>query len=176
MNIAVYCSSSDAIAEKYFRDARILGEAIAKSGHTLLYGGTLMGLMGALAKSNEASGGERIGVICQNIYDMEDVVVDTQNLLLTENLSERKAKLAELADIHIVLAGGFGTLDEALAILAMKQVGESKAPVVFLSTEGFYTSLQLQFQNYYEGNFAGENFKEAYHFVATIEELCELLD
>lgn len=176
MNIAVYCSSSDAVAEKYVKDARLVGAAIAKAGHTLLYGGTFMGLMGAVAKSNEEHGGERIGVICQSVRSMEGVSVDEYNLLITENLSQRKAKMAELADMHIVLSGGFGTLDEALSILAMKQVGESKAVVVFLSTEGFYSSLQLQFQNYYEGNFAGENFKEAYHFVATIEELCKLLD
>lgn len=175
MNIAVYCSSSDAIAEKYFEDARFLGEAIANAGHTLLYGGTFMGLMGALAKANKEKGGERVGVICQNICDMEDVVIDEHNLLVTKNLNERKAKLEELADMHIVLPGGFGTLDEALSVLAMKQVGETEAPVVFLSTDGFYTSLQLQFQKYYEEYFAGENFKDAYHFVATVEELCNLL-
>lgn len=174
MNIAVYCSSSDAIAEKYFKDAHMLGEAIAKAEHTLLYGGTFMGLMGAVAKANEINGGERIGVICQNIYEMEGVVVDEHNLLITQNLSERKAKLEELADMHIVLSGGFGTLDEALSVLAMKQVGETDSPVVFLSTDGFYTSLQLQFQKYYEEYFAGENFKEAYHFVDSVEELCEL--
>lgn len=175
MNIAVYCSSSDTIAEKYFRDARILGEAIAKSGHTLLYGGTFMGLMGALAKSNEEQGGERIGVICQNICEMENVVIDHHNLLLTESLSERKAKLAELADMHIVLSGGFGTLDEALSILAMKQVGESEASVVFLSTDGFYDALQLQFQKSYDESFAIAGFKEAYRFVHSVEELCSLL-
>ncbi|PVX52650.1 hypothetical protein C7377_0980 [Balneicella halophila] len=175
MNIAVYCSSSDAIADKYFADARKVGKAIAKAGHTLLYGGTFMGLMGALAKENMKYGGKRVGVICEKIIDMEGVVLDDENLLTVETLSLRKAKLVELADAHVVLPGGFGTLDEAMSILAMKQVGESEAPVVFLSTDGFYTSLQLQFQKFYKEFFAGENFKEAYHFINKVEELCELI-
>ncbi len=94
MNIAVYCSSSDKISEKYFEVARAVGKIIAEAGHTLLYGGTFMGLMGAVAKANQEEGGERIGIITQGIYEMENMLVDEHNLLLTKNLSLRKAKMA----------------------------------------------------------------------------------
>lgn len=171
MNIAVYCSSSDTIAEKYFETARSVGQLIAEAGHTLFYGGTFMGLMGAVAKANEAHGGKRVGVICQKIYEMKDVVIDKRNLLITSSLNERKAKLAELADMHLVLAGGFGTLDEALSILAMKQVGESDAPVVFLNTDGFYEDLQQQFATYYQENFASDTFQKSYRFLSDVADL-----
>ncbi len=174
MNIAVYCSSSDKIDEKYFNEARLLGEAIAQAGHTLLYGGTFMGLMGAVAKANEANGGERIGIITQGIHDMEEVPVDEHNLLMVPNLSRRKAKMAQLSDMHIVLSGGFGTLDEALSILAMKQVGETDAPIIFLNTDGFYDALQQQFERYYNDSFASAEFKKAYQFVETVAELVKL--
>lgn len=174
MNIAVYCSSSDKIDEKYFREARKVGKLIAEAKDTLLYGGTFMGLMGAVAKENKTYGGFRIGVICKKIVEMEGVILDEENLLVMNTLSQRKAKLAELSDAHIVLSGGFGTLDEALTILAMKQVGESDAPVIFLNTDGFYDSLQLQFQKYYEEQFAGEDFKNAYHFVTIAEDIYKL--
>ncbi len=176
MNIAVYCSSSAQIEEKYFEVARAIGQLIAEAGHTLLYGGTFMGLMGEVAKSNAAKGGERIGIITQGIYEMENMVIDEHNLLITKNLSFRKAKMAELADIHVVLSGGFGTLDEALSILAMKQVGEAAAPVVFINTDGFYKGLEQQFETYYSEQFAKEDFKKAYLFLSGVEELKGVLE
>ncbi len=176
MNIAVYCSSSDKISEKYFEVARAVGKMIAEAGHTLLYGGTFMGLMGAVAKANQEEGGERIGIITQGIYEMENMFVDEHNLLLTKNLSLRKAKMAELADLHLVLSGGFGTLDEALSVLAMKQVGETNAPVLFLNTDGFYNALKEQFETYYKEEFANESFKKDYSFLSDVEELKGVLE
>ncbi len=176
MNIAVYCSSSDKISEKYFEVACVVGKMIAEVGHTLLYGGTFMGLMGAVAKANQEEGGERIGIITQGIYEMENMLVDEHNLLLTKNLSLRKAKMAELADLHLVLSGGFGTLDESLSVLAMKQVGETDAPIIFLNTDGFYNALQEQFATYYKEQFANESFKKDYLFLSEVEELKGVLE
>lgn len=171
MNIAVYCSSSDVIDIQYLEIGKPLGRWIAEAGHTLIYGGTFMGLMGVVAKAVEEAGGERVGVNCKTIYEMENVVIDPHNLLITDSLDERKAKLVELADAHIILPGGFGTLDEASNILALKQIGDNDTPVVFYNVNDFYSPLIAQFSRYYEGKFQNEDFQKAYKFVANLEEL-----
>lgn len=171
MNIAVYCSSSNYIDSCYLSIGRPLGRWIAEAGHTLIYGGTFMGLMGEVAKAVEEVGGERIGVNCKTIYEMRDVVIDTHNLLILDTLDERKSKLVELADAHIILPGGFGTLDEASNILALKQIGDNDTPVIFYNVNNFYSPLIAQFSRYYEEKFQKRDFQKAYKFVTSLEEL-----
>ncbi len=171
MKVAVYCSSSDNIAPKYVKAAQELGKLLADRGHTLLYGGTFMGLMGAVAKASRDNGGDRMGIVSQSIYEMEDVILDTHNMELVPNLQIRKSRLAELADVHIALAGGFGTLDEISGVLAMKQVNELDAEIVLVNTDNFYQKAMELFEHYYQEGFAPHSFKKAYKIVNTVSEL-----
>lgn len=175
MNIAVYCSSSNLISEKYHKVAKTLGEWIVTEEHTLLFGGAMMGLMGTLAKTIEESGGKRIGIISEAIYKMEEVLPDAKGLEIVDTLEERKIKFASLADVHIVLPGGFGTLDEALAILALKQTGENHTPLIFFDVDGFYEDLKMMFDKMYKEAFAPVSFKEHYCFCKNLDEVADYI-
>lgn len=175
MKIAVYCSSSDLIEDKYHEIAVELGKWISEGGHTLIYGGTFMGLMGTLARTVEKKGGERIGIISQSIYEMEGVVVDKKSSEIVKTLEDRKRRFATLADAHIVLPGGFGTFDEAFAILALTQIGENSSPIAFFNISGFYDDLETIFDKIYKESFAPIEFEKKYHFCRSIDDISTYL-
>ena len=160
--ICVYSSSSDAVDPVYFETASVLGAQIANHGYDLVYGGSKVGLMGALARSVHAHGGRVIGVIPQTIhargvaYDLAD------ELIVTGDLRERKARMEALADAFIALPGGFGTLEEVIEVLTLKQLQTHDKPIVFVNTLGFYDRLVALFEQFYAQQFAKIQFRELY--------------
>lgn len=156
--IAVFCGSSSGFDPSYRTAAEALGVEIAAGGHTLVYGGGHVGLMGAVADAVMAAGGEVIGVITEQLKALE---VAHQGLTLLEveaDMHTRKARMAALADGVVVLPGGFGTYDEAFEILTWNQLGIVSMPVVFFDVDGFYTPL-LEFV----GNAAAAGFMKPDH-------------
>ncbi|MDP4239831.1 MAG: TIGR00730 family Rossman fold protein [Bacteroidota bacterium] len=138
MNIAVFCSSSNHIADHYKQSAYQLGELIAGSGNKLVYGGATGGLMDAVAEGARSKNGKVIGVIAQAIIKMNRKSSLPTELLLTETLSERKAQLKAISDLFVVLPGSYGTLDEMLDVIASGVVGEHKKPLIIINQDGFY--------------------------------------
>src|SRR3954463_8533975 len=112
MNITVFSSSSDAVDPRFFEVARELGETIARRQDTLIYGGTNVGLMGALARAARDNGGKVTGGIPNYLADRGITYDDCDDLVVTPNLRDRKAVMEGRADAFIVLPGGFGTLEE----------------------------------------------------------------
>jgi len=144
MNIAVFCSSSNHIADRYKQAAFKLGELIAESENTLVYGGATGGLMDSVSEGAHAKNGKIIGVIAQAIIKMNRQSSLPTQLITVESMSERKAEMKALADIFIVLPGSYGTLDEMLDIIASGIVGEHKKPLIIVNQDGFYDSLLNQ--------------------------------
>jgi len=138
MNIAVFCSSSNHIAEQYKEVAFQLGEFIAESGNTLVYGGATGGLMDSVAEGARSKNGEIIGVIPNAVIKMNRQSSIPTKLITVETMSERKAKMKAFSDVFIILPGSFGTLDEMLDIVASGVVGEHKKPLILLNQNGFY--------------------------------------
>jgi TIGR00730 family protein len=138
MNIAVYCSSSNRIAEKYKDEAFDLGQWIAQNNHTLVYGGAIGGLMDAVAEGATSQNGAIIGVIATAIIRMNRQSQLPTELITASSMSERKAVMKEKSDLFVVLPGSFGTLDEMLDIVASGTVGEHKKPLIILNQDGFY--------------------------------------
>lgn len=138
MNIAVYCSSSNHIADKYKQAGYRLGEMIADGGNTLVYGGATGGLMDAVSEGAHSKGGNIIGVIPQAVIRMNRQSSLPTQLITVESMSERKAHMKELTDVFIVLPGSYGTLDEMLDIVASGVVGEHKKPLIIVNQDGFY--------------------------------------
>ncbi len=160
--ICVYASSSDSVAPVYTDAARALGTALAQAGHTLLYGGGQYGLMGAVARATQAGGGRVIGVIPEKLlpqgYDAADEMV------VTADLRERKAVLEARAEAFVALPGGFGTLEEVLEIVTLKQLGYHDKPIVLLNAGGFFDPLADLFEHLYAEQFVHEDFRVLYHF------------
>lgn len=137
-NICVFCSSSNHIADRYKRSAFLLGEKIAGSGNTLVYGGASGGLMTAVAEGATTKNGEIIGVIATPIVKMNRQSNLPTQLFSVKDLSERKQKMKEVADFFVVLPGGYGTLDEMFDVVASGTVGEHKKPLILVNENGFF--------------------------------------
>ena len=171
MKVAVFCSSSDNIAEDYRQVARSLGSLLAQNGHQLVYGGTPCGLMGDVAQAAAQQNGKITGIIPENWRESEWVnPCNTQNIFV-KNLAERKALMANMADVFVVLPGGIGTLDEAFSIMAMHQIGETTKKVYFINSNGFFSGIEQQLNHCLTQNCMTMNSVSAYQMVENIHQL-----
>lgn len=160
--ICVYSSSSDALAPAYFEAAQELGAHIARAGYALVFGGAKVGLMGELARAAHACQGRVIGVIPENIR-MRGVAYElADELLVTPDLRSRKAMMEARADAFIALPGGFGTLEEVMEVLTLKQLQVHSKPVVLVNTLSFYNRLMDLFEHYYHEQFARPQYRQLY--------------
>jgi uncharacterized protein (TIGR00730 family) len=139
--ICVYCGSANQASQEYFHAARQMGETLARRGLGLIYGGGKTGLMGALADSMVANGGQATGVIVESMNTPELAHTRLSRLEVTGTIHQRKARMYELADGYIALPGGYGTLDELFETLTWSQIGEHNKPVGLLNVNGYYDSL-----------------------------------
>ncbi len=162
MNICVYCSSSDAVAPVHFETAAALGGLMARRNHALVYGGASVGLMGAVARAVHAGGGSIISVMPEAVRNAGITFEEAGEIIYTGTLRERKAVMEERADAFIALPGGFGTLEEVLEIITLKQLKLNTRPVVFVNTNGFYDPLIDMFETMYEGKFAKSVYRGLY--------------
>lgn len=164
-NVGVYCSSSKNVAPLYFQAAEELGEALAKERIGLVYGGGSIGLMGALAKSVHQHHGKVVGVIPGFMHDREIAYLESDELIVTETMRERKAIMETRSDGFCVMPGGFGTQEEMFEILCLKQLHRHMKPLVFMNTNGFYDPLLEFMEQMYAQNFVRREYS-AYYRVA----------
>ncbi|WP_028805290.1 TIGR00730 family Rossman fold protein [Streptomyces sp. 142MFCol3.1] len=143
MNICVFLSAAD-LDDRYTRPAREFAELLGKDGHTLVWGGSDVGLMKVVADGVQEAGGRLLGVSVDFLAAKARVGAD--EMIVARDLAERKALLLEKADAVVIMVGGTGTLDEATEILELKKHGRTDKPVVLLNTAGFYDGLKQQFR------------------------------
>ncbi|PWI44207.1 TIGR00730 family Rossman fold protein [Streptomyces sp. ICBB 8177] len=142
MNICVFLSAAD-LDERYTAPAREFAELIGKGGHTLVWGGSDVGLMKVVADGVQAAGGRLVGVSVEFLRGKARAGAD--EMIVAADLAERKAQLLARSDAVVIMVGGTGTLDEATEILELKKHGLHTKPVVLLNTAGFYDGLREQF-------------------------------
>lgn len=153
MNIAVYCSSSNHIPESYKNSAYALGQWIADSGNTLIFGGATGGLMTSVSEGASASGGKITGIIPQAVIKMNRQSALCTELITVETMSDRKATMKEMADVFVVLPGSYGTLDEMFDVIAAAIVGEHKKQLIVVNENGFYDDLMRQIERMIDEKF-----------------------
>lgn len=175
MEICVYCASSNAIAEDYFTLARELGTAMAGRGLGLVYGGGSVGMMGELARAVQAAGGHVAGVIPQFLLDREVGYLQADELIVTTTMRERKRLMDERAAAFVALPGGFGTLEELLEILTLRQLGYHDKPIIIVNADGFFDPLLAQFERGFAGGFTHERYRRLYAVAANVGETLALL-
>jgi uncharacterized protein (TIGR00730 family) len=142
--VSVFCGSSTGADAAFGAAARTLGEALARRGLGLVYGGGNIGLMGLLADAVLAKGGEVIGVIPQALVDKELAHRGVTELRVVRSMHERKALMAQLADAFVALPGGYGTLEEFCEVITWAQLGIHRKPCGLLNVEGFYEPFLAQ--------------------------------
>lgn len=145
--ICVFCGSRNGTRAQYLAAARGMGEALARRGIGLVYGGGGIGLMGVLAEATLAAGGDVIGVIPEALMAREVAHTGLADLRVVASMHERKALMAELADAFVALPGGFGTLEEFCEALTWAQLGIHRKPCGLLNVEGFFDPLLSLFDH-----------------------------
>ena len=139
--VAVYCGSAQGTDPAFLAEAVALGEAIARAGFGLVYGGASVGLMGAVADAALAGGAEVIGVLPEILAGSEIAHAGLTRLEVVRTMHERKARMAKLADAFLILPGGYGTLDEMMEIVTWKQLRLHAKPCVVINTSGYWNGL-----------------------------------
>lgn len=175
MNITVYLGSFEA-KDGSLRDAvRALGTWIGENGHTLVYGGSKIGLMGILAQSVISSGGKAIGVepgfFVERVLQYEDLT----ELIVTEDMSERKARMIELGEAFIALPGGTGTLEEISEIMSAVSLGLVDAPCILYNHKGYYDSLKAQLARMVEEGLSSEERQAGIYFADSIPQVIDVI-
>ena len=141
LSVCVYCGSRDGADPAYAKAAEELGRMLARNGWRLVYGAGDVGLMGRVARSTQASGGETFGVIPAHLLEREVGKRDLSTFVVTETMHERKKVMLMNADAVVVLPGGAGSLDEFFEALTWAQLGLHSKPIFLLNTEGYWTKL-----------------------------------
>ncbi len=137
-SIAVYCGHQFGANPQFAQDAAKIGEFLGKNKIQMVFGGGNVGLMGTVATAALNAGGHVIGVSTNNVIERQEPVHNGVDVEIVDGVNERKQKMIELSDAFIILPGGIGTLNELTDIMTMQQIGESKKPLFFLNTAGFW--------------------------------------
>jgi uncharacterized protein (TIGR00730 family) len=137
-NICVYCGSGLGQNPAYAAAARTLGAQLAQNGIGLVYGGGSLGLMGEVARATLEGGGRVTGIIPGFLTEKEKMLRDADDLIVTEDMHERKRLMFERSDAFVALPGGVGTLEELVEQLTWVQLGRHAKPVVVANIEGFW--------------------------------------
>lgn len=174
--ITVFCGSSKGYDPVYIDRAHELGTLLAKLNYEVVYGGTRIGLMGALADGALQKEGKVTGVLPRFLKEKEIAHEELSELILVDTMHERKVKMRELSDAAIALPGGFGTMEEFFEMLTWGQLGIHKKPVGMLNINGFYDKLDQFLDDMVKQGFLNAENKQMVLFSSSSEELISLLE
>ncbi len=170
MNMSIFSSSSNAIAEVYVQEAVELARLIGQSNFCLINGGSNVGTMDVITREAGKNGAKTIGIIPEKLRAFNLASEHAHEIIVSGDMMERKFKMRELADAFIALAGGFGTLEEILEVITLKQLGYHHKAIVFINTNGFYNDLFCQFEKSFDEKFAKESYRRLYYIAQNAEE------
>ncbi|ARK30625.1 TIGR00730 family Rossman fold protein [Halalkalibacter krulwichiae] len=156
-NICVFCGSSFGRHQSYIDAVTKFGQELAKNKINLVYGGGNAGLMGELARYVLSRQGEVVGVIPKKIYENVDHIQLT-DLIIVEDMHQRKAKMYELADGFVALPGGIGTIEELAEALTWQQIGYHSKPIGILNTNQYYNKLLSLLEHMVDEGFIKQEF------------------
>ena len=171
--VCVYCASSDKISQSYFDGAAAVGQLLAEEKITTVYGGGSAGLMGRLADSALAHGGQVIGIIPHFMTEVEWQHNGLTELILVEDMHERKRLFLENIDAVIALPGGTGTFEELLEVITLKRLGKFLHPIIIYNQNGYYDPMIAMFEKAIEEKFMGEQHRGIW---TVIDQVADLID
>jgi uncharacterized protein (TIGR00730 family) len=138
--ICVYCGSGPGSDPAFVEGAHAFGKAMAENGIGLVFGGGSVGLMGELANSVLDHGGEVVGIIPKFLVKREHALKRAE-IVVTQDMHERKQLMFEHADAFVALPGGVGTLEELVEQMTWAQLGQHKKPILIANINGFWNPL-----------------------------------
>ena len=174
--VCVYCGSATG-GDPVFREAAAeLGTGLARAGIELVYGGGRVGLMGVCADAVMAAGGHVTGIIPRHLHDIEVGHHGLSELLVVENMHERKRLMFDRSDAFLVLPGGLGTLDETFEIITWRQLRLHDKPVLVIDVAGYWAPFQALVEHVVARGFAGLGALSLYRVVPGVGEALKALD
>lgn len=176
MKVCIFCSANNNIDKRYFDAAREIGQFLGRNGHTLVFGGCDMGLMGALAESTKKSGGHTIGVVPTIIEKGGKMSPHLDVHIPCDNLSDRKDLLIAHADAIVAMPGGIGTLDEIFTVMAAASIGYHNKRVILLNIDGFWQSLIDMLRDLELQGMLREGFHSTIAVANSVEEMERMLN
>ncbi len=176
MRICIFCASSSKIDEVYFDATERLAKILVNSKVQVIYGGGGHGLMGKLADTVLAQGGQIKGIMPQFMNEVEWAHKSVTDIEFTKTMHERKAKFLENIDALIALPGGTGTLEELLEAITLKRLGQFTKPIIILNTNGYYDPLIQMLERCVEEKFLRPIHAEMWTFVRQPEEVMSAIN
>lgn len=175
-SLAVFCGSKDGKDPVFIEQAGQLGKLLAENNIQLIYGGGSAGIMGVIADAVMANGGEVKGVIPKLLLEWEVQHRGITELIICDDMHERKKTIYSLCDAAMVLPGGFGTLDELFEILTWNQLTIHDKQIFLLNSGGFYNDLIAHIERMRQQAFLYEKAERSIHFLNQPEDLLGFLD
>lgn len=175
MNITVYLGANEGKDPALKEAVRTLGTWIGENGNDLVYGGSKSGLMGELAESVLQAGGKVTGVEPQFFVDAGFVYDEITELIITKDMSERKAKMIELGDAFIAFPGGTGTLEEITEIMSKVSLKHLKAPCILYNLNGYYDGLKQLLEHMIDMELSSGERQEGIYFADSLQEIKQIL-
>lgn len=139
--LCLYCGSNTGRSKKYQQAVQVLVSAMIQRGIGVVYGGARVGLMGIVADTALAAGGEVIGVIPEGLIAKEVAHNNLTQLEVVKSMHERKARMVELSDGFIALPGGAGTMDELFEVYTWAQLGLHQKPCALFDVDNFFAGI-----------------------------------
>ena len=167
--ICVFCGSSFGNDPAYTQAAQRFGTLMVKNGFDLVFGGGGVGLMGVVTSAVSAAGGKILGVIPHFLRHLEPPLDVVSEIVVTEDMNERKARMVAAADGFAVLPGGLGTLDELAEVFTGAQLAVHQKPIVLLSIKNYFAPFDTLIDHMIAHGFANARVKTHYHVVDTPE-------
>jgi hypothetical protein len=174
-NICVYCGSNAGSNPAHAAAARSFGTAMAKAGIGLVYGGGGLGLMGELARAVLSAGGRVTGIIPAFLSEKERMLRDADELIVVEDMHQRKKLMFDKSDAFVALPGGIGTLEELVEQLTWAQLGRHSKPIVLANIDGFWAPFLELLRHMHKLGFIRADMDVRFITVATVDAIVPAL-
>ena len=170
-SITVYCGASAGTATAFKESAIALGEYLAAENLRLVYGGAQIGLMGALASTVMAHGGDVLGIMTEHLAQRELSKPDITEFIIVADMHARKKRMLAEGDAFIALPGGCGTMEEIFEVITWSQIGLHQKPVAFLNVAGYYDQLAGFLDQMVASGFTQPHLRKDILITSSLEEI-----
>jgi uncharacterized protein (TIGR00730 family) len=175
-SLCVYCGSGPGQNPAYTKTARAFGRILATSRIGLVYGGGSLGLMGEVARSVLEHGGHVTGIIPGFLSEREHMLIEAQELIVVDDMHQRKQLMFAKSDAFVALPGGLGTLEEFVEQLTWSQLGRHSKPIVLANIDGFWDPLLVLFERMGDERFIRPGLELNLLVVQRVEDIIPAID
>ena len=175
-SLCVFCASSERIDPRYVRLAAGVGREVARRGWTLVSGGGSVSCMGAVARAARAGGARTVGVVPRALVDLEVADHEADELVVTDDMRQRKGEMDRRSDAFLALPGGIGTLEELLEVWVARTLGMHAKPVVVLDPDGVYAPLRAQVDRLVDGGFVRPASRDSLRWATGVAEALDAVE